>query len=333
MNYIDLTKNQHYLSQIEQRLNSIAGAKNKIYSFTLQDRESCAVTLDNNKGISIQENLSFSDLYTFAFLDKGFRKNFESAFCKYEGRIEAATLALLEKIKEKNKDILNELNDVLCLKFLSLIRNPYNIKKVLNTFGVLAEHYPLNEHLLKEYRLLEKRDDGGLERVCRVFGVSKKEYSLWMRVIFLSLIDFDNNESMLENLIRTLIEDKKYATGFFIYGLSEAYPDKNPLLSDRAYVDFSDPTESSLLVAFNLNANYFMKFALMDVRRIMEKEAPLNMDKEKVLSQFFDQRKTIGVHFIEDNEEALSSLANYNMNAIYQCHSNVFCAVPFIYKS
>lgn len=101
MSYIDLTKNQHYLSQIEQRLNSIAGAKHKIYSFTLQDRESCAVTLDNNKGTSIQKNLSFSDLYTFEFLDKGFRKNLESVFGKYEEKIEVAILALLGKIKEK----------------------------------------------------------------------------------------------------------------------------------------------------------------------------------------------------------------------------------------
>lgn len=177
---------------------------------------------------------------------------------------------------------------------LNLIINHYNIKKVLNTCVALAEHYPLNEQLLKEYLLLEKkRGDGGLERVCQVFGVSKKEYSLWMRVVFLSLIDIGNHVSMLENLIRALIEDKKYATSCFIYGLSEAYPDKKPLLSDRAFVDFSDPTESYLLVAFNLNANYFIKFALMDVRRIMEKEVPLGMYKETILSQFFEQRKEI----------------------------------------
>ncbi|EMS1123156.1 hypothetical protein AADE44_001650 [Klebsiella aerogenes] len=333
MTYIDLTKNQHYLSQIEQRLNSIAGAEHKIYSFTLQDREYRTVTLDNEKGTRIQSNLSFSDLYTFEFLDKGYRKNFEYAFGKYEEKIKTATSALLEKIKEKNNDILNELNDVLCLKFLNLIRNPYNIRKVLNIFGALADHYPLNEQLHKEYRLLESRDDGGLERVCRVFGVSKKEYLLWRRVIFLSLIDIGNNESMLESLIRAFLENKQYATGCFIYGISETHSDIKPLLSDRAYVEFSDPAEASLLVAFNLNSNYFIKFGLMDVRGIMEKEAPLGMDKEKVLSHFFNQRKIIRVHLVEDNDEALSSLANYNMNAVYQCHSKVFCSVPFIYKS
>ena len=166
-----------------------------------------------------------------------------------------------------------------------------------------------------------------------MFDVSKKEYLLWMRVIFLSLIDIGNNESMLENLIRALLEDKKHATGCCIYGISETYSDKKALLSDRAYVDFSDPAEASLLVAFNLNSNHFIKFGLMDVRHIMEKDAPLGMDKEKVLSQFFNQRKTIMINFVEDNEEALSSLANYNMNAVYQCHSKVFCSVPFIYKS
>lgn len=333
MTYIDLTKNQHFLSQSEQRLNSIAGAEHKIYSFTLQDRESYTVTLDNEKGTKIQNNLSFSDLYTFEFLDNGHRKNFEKAFCKYEGKINAATSALLKKIKEKNNDAVNELNDVLCLKFLNLIRNPYNIRKVLNTFGALADYYPANEQLLNEYRLLENRDDGGLERVCRVFNVSRKEYLRWMKIIFLSLIDFGNNESMLENLIRALLEDKTHATSCIIYGISEAYSDKKPLLSDRAFVDFSDPKEDTLLVAFNLNSNYFIKFAMMNVRRIMEKEAPPGMDKEKVLSQFFNQKKEIIIYFYEDNEEALSSLANYNMNAIYQCHSKVFCSAPLIYKS
>ncbi|MFE8149328.1 hypothetical protein RBA69_19180 [Brenneria goodwinii] len=333
MTYANLTKNQHYLSQIEQRLNSIAGAEHKIYSFTLQDRESCTVTLDNEKGTRIKSNLSFSDLYTFEFLDKGYRKNLEYAFGKYEEKIKTATSSLLEKIKEKNNDILNELKDVLCLKFLNLIRNPYNIRKVLNTFGALADHYPLNEQLLKEYRLLESRDDGGLERVCRDFGVSKKEYLLWMRVIFLSLIDIDNNESMLENLIRALLEDKKHATGCLIYGISETHSDKKPLLSDRAFVDYSDPAKDSLLVAFNLNSNYFIMFTLIDVRFFMEKEVPLGMDKENVLSHFFNQRKEIQIHLIEDNEEAISSLAIYNMNAVYQCHSKVFCSVPFVYKS
>jgi len=332
MNYIDLTKNQHYLSQIEQRLNSIAGAEQKIFSFTLQDRESCTVKLDNKKGTRIQSNLSFSDLYTFEFLDNGYRKNFEREFSKYEEKIKIATFALVEKLKEKNNDILIELNDVLCLKFLNLIRNPWNIRKVLNTFGAFTDLYPRSEQLLKEYLLLESRDDGGLERVCRVFNVSKKEYILWMRVIFLSMVDFDNNESMLENLIRAMLEDKKYATGLYIYGISEAYSDKKPLLSDRAFVDFSDPTEPSLFVAFNLNANYFIKFGLMDVKHFMEQKCPHGMNKEKVLSQFYNQQKKIQIHFSEDNEDVLSALANYNMNAVYQCHSKVFCSVPYVYK-
>lgn len=333
MTYIDLTKNQHYLSQVEQRLNSSKKSEDKIYSFTLQDRESCSVTIDNEKGIRIHSNLSFCDLYTFEFLEEGSRKNFENSFGKYEAKIKESTFALLEKIKDKNNDILNELNDVLCLKFLNLIRNPFNIRKVLNTFGVLADYYPLSEQLLKEYRLLECRDDGGIERICRFFDVSKDEYLRWMKVIFLSLIDIGDDESMLDCLIKAFIEDKKYSIGFFIYSISEIHADKKVLLSDRSYVDYTDAADRNLMFAFNLNSNHFIKIGLVDVIALMESKAPPGMDKEKVLSFYLSLPKSVELCLIEDNEEALSALANYNMNAVYQCHSKVFCSVPFVYKS
>lgn len=333
MTYIDLTKNQHYLSQIEQRLNSSKVSGDKIYSFILQDRESCTIKLDNEKGTGIHSNLSFSDLYTFQYLDNGGRKNFERAFGRYEQKIASSTFALLDKLKAKDKDILNELFDILCLKFLNFIRNPHNIRKVLNTFGALAEYYPLSEELLNEYRLLESRNDGGLERICRDFDVSKDEYFRWMKVIFLSLIDIDDDETMLENLVKALIEDKKYATAFIVYGVSGIDSDKKVLLSDRSYVDYNDAADGNLLVAFNLTSDYFIKFGMTDVVTQIENYTPPGMDKGKTLACYLSMPKEVKVYIIEDNEEALTALANYNMNAVYQCHRKVFCAVPFVFKN
>lgn len=332
MTFIDLTKNQHYLSQIEQRLNSSRASRDKIYSFTLQNREDCTVTLDKEKGTGIHSNLSFCDLYTFQFLEKGGRKNFERAFGRYEEKIEASTFGLLEKIKAKDNDILNELFDVLRLKFLNFIRNPFNIRKVLNTFGALADCYPLSEELLKEYRLLENRDDGGLERICQHFDVSKDEYLRWMRVIFLSLIDINDDETMLDNLIKAFIENKEYATAVFIYGVSNMDADKKVLLSDRSYVDYNYAADGNLMVAFNLNSNYFIKFGLIKARTLMEKIAKPGMDKEQLVSTYLSQPKKLPVYLTEDNEQALTALADYNMNAVYQCHRKVFCSVPTVYK-
>jgi len=331
MNYIDATKNQHYLSQIEQRLNSIPGKDNKIYSFVLKDRETCTVELENVKGVGIQSNLSFIDLYTFEFLDEGMRKNFESAFGVYESKIGSATSALLSKLNASDENILEELSDILRLKFLNFIRNPYNIVKVLNSIGVLADHFPVKEQLLEEYRKLEKRNDGGIQRICQIFDVTREQYLKWMKVIFLSLIDIGGGETLLDNLIRELIENKEHATAATVYGISDAHPDKKVALSDRSFVDYSGAADGNLMVAFNLNANYFIKFGIMDVNSFMEAHAPEGIDKEKVKEVFLNMKKTLHIYVQEDSEEALSQLANYNENAVYQCHSKVFCSIPAIY--
>lgn len=331
MSYIDATKNQHYLSQVEQRLNSIDGAGKKIYTFILQDRETCTVELKDKKGTGIASNLSFTDLYTFDFLDEGMRKNFESAFGKYEAKIDASTSALLDKIKANDENILEELNDVLRLKFLNFIRNPYNIVKVLNSIGVLALHHPSQQQLLEEYQKIEKRDDGGITRICQVFNVTREQYLSWMKVIFLSLIDIGNGETILEHLVSDLFENKELGTAATIYGISDAHPDKKVVLSDRSYVDYSGAADGNLMMAFNLNANYFIKFTILDVNRFMEEKAPAGMDKEKVMEAFLKLNKNVNVYVQEDNEEALSQLAGYNMCAVYQCHSKVFCSISSIY--
>lgn len=331
MNYIDATKNQHYLSQIEQRLNSISRVGNKIYSFILKDRETCEVELEHKKGIGIQSNLSFSDLYTFDFLDEGMRKNFENSFGKYESKIAASTSALLDKIRANDENILEELNDVLRLKFLNFFRNPYNIVKVLNTIGMLADHHPVHGPLLEEYRRLEKRNDGGIKRICQVFDVTQEQYLRWMKVIFLSLIDIGNGETILEHLIRDLLENKEYATAATIYGISDAHPDKKVALSDRSYVDYSGVADGELMMAFNLNSNYFIKFALLSVDRFMEANAPEGFDKEKVKEAFLKFKKTVNIYVNEDDEVAFEALANYNEIAVYQCHSKVFCSISTIY--
>lgn len=331
MNYIDATKKQHYLSQIEQRLNSISGAGSKIYRFILRDREDCAIELEDKKGIGIKSNLSFIDLYTFDFLSEGLRKNFERSFGKYEEKIDVSTSSLLKKLHANDPNILDELNDVLRLKFLNFIRNPYNILKVLNSIGMLADHYPAQQPLLDEYRLLEKRNDAGIQHICHVFGVTREQYLRWMKVIFLSLIDIGNGETMLESLIRELFENKEYATAATIYGISDIHPDKKVALSDRSYVDYSAVANGELMMAFNLNANYFIKFALLDVNRFMDANVPAHVNKEKFRATYLTLNKTVNIYLNKDNEEALLALANYNQNAVYQCHSRVFCSVPVIY--
>ena len=71
------TRNQHYISQVEQKLNcinsSIAKEKRRIYQFKALDRESLEYKLSNEIGVKIENNLSFNDLYSLEIFDDATR--------------------------------------------------------------------------------------------------------------------------------------------------------------------------------------------------------------------------------------------------------------------
>jgi len=332
MSYENQTKNQHYISQVEQRFNSINGNGKKIYSFLLEDRENCKINLEKVKGKNIEHTLSFTDLYTYDFLDEGVRKNFEKSFSKYEERIKGSTLSFMDKLNAKNKDLIDEIFDILSLKFLNFIRNPFNIKKSLNTFGSLASYVPIDETLQDEYEKLERRDDEGISRICKTFGVSKEEYYQWMRVIFLSLMDASGNgRTMLDDLIANFITDKSVMTAVWVYNFGEGSVDKKACLSDRSFVDLSDGEDGSLIMAFNLTTNCFIKFALVKLDLLIANSPEPLINIKGAREAYNLLPKQINVRLVSDFNEAEQALKNYNMNAVYQCHEKVYCSINTVY--
>src|SRR5215472_10811453 len=85
------TKNQHFVSQVEQRLNALnPGARpenQRIYEFEIVDRDQHQVRLVNPKGRLISNALSMFDLFSFDVADDGLRANLERVFGTYEARI------------------------------------------------------------------------------------------------------------------------------------------------------------------------------------------------------------------------------------------------------
>lgn len=73
------TRNQHYVSQVEQKLNcidaSISRKKRRIYQFESLDRESQEYKLSDENGVKIEKNLSFDDLYSLEVFDNATRDN------------------------------------------------------------------------------------------------------------------------------------------------------------------------------------------------------------------------------------------------------------------
>ena len=92
MNFENKTKNQHYIAQVEQKLNSInpdaERDKRRIYKLKVKDRGNSIVESTDENGVEIEDNLSYDDLYTFNFLEGKVRENFENFFQKYENNIE-----------------------------------------------------------------------------------------------------------------------------------------------------------------------------------------------------------------------------------------------------
>ena len=98
-------RNHHFVSQAEQRLNAINPTVSKnsqrIYAFSITERENYKIELESTNGVKIKKTLSFDDLFTIDILDDGLRANLEDFFENYEQCVSKLTNSLLLKLKLK----------------------------------------------------------------------------------------------------------------------------------------------------------------------------------------------------------------------------------------
>jgi hypothetical protein len=175
------TRNQHFVSQGEQRLNALnpqADRKNqRIYSFEVIDRENYQLALESPIGRPIESNLSLFDLFSFDVPGESrLRLNFESLFRKYEGYIKDHTQSLLAKLNAGSGDIKVEIINLFAAKMLNFVRNPFSIVKVLNSFPDLASHDPTDPALLADYRRVVSGRKPQQAHLCAELGISEAQY-------------------------------------------------------------------------------------------------------------------------------------------------------------
>lgn len=305
--FSDETKNQHFVSQTEQRLNALnpnAGAKNmRVYSFKVTDREQLSYELENPNGSLISRTLSYDDLFSFDVPGGAkVRENFESLFGRYEATVGDTTDALLRKLRAGDTDISGEINALIPAKFLNLLRNPSLITKNLNTFGEAADYWPTDPELLATYNRIVAGRKPHSQYLCRDLGVDDDQYGKWLRTIFMLLVAM-SGESM--NFLEKIIDELIFDPDKIVIAMIFDFDDAACLLSDRGCVIKED--QNNLLISFNLTARSFMILAI---------SAPA----DACLGRFAGR---IDVRYHRNNIAALKA---YNSHVISDCYRHFFCA-------
>src|SRR5262245_20861695 len=95
-----LTKNQHFVSQVEQRLNAqnprARPENQRIYAFEIVNRDRHEIRLSSRNGRLIANSLSMFDLFSLDVAEDGTRANFERIFSDYETQVGQLTIRLLQ---------------------------------------------------------------------------------------------------------------------------------------------------------------------------------------------------------------------------------------------
>ncbi|MBE3671308.1 hypothetical protein BOO25_20510 [Vibrio navarrensis] len=318
MELLDNTRNQHFISQAEQRQNAInpnASSRNqKILSFEIIDRE--YYELRNNGPIKIETSLSIYDLFCFSMLDKKEGQfNFEKLFQRYENEVVQHTHSLIRKVERKDNNVSHELMFIFIAKFMNFVRNPYSIKKVLNTFPQLLDVHPTDPLIYQKYEKVLNGRKPQQAALSKELGISDQQYEQWLRIIFMLLMPIDHSQhfNFLENTIAGMFNQPETKVGAFLY----TYDKPCCLLSDRGY-NFYPLGNNQEVWEFNLNSKAFIRLVLTSLGELLDDLLP-----EQYLNLVKDMKHDISLYHLHDDS---AELANFNRTTVYQAARYVLSA-------
>lgn len=318
------TKNQHFLSQSEQRLNASnpipSDHKNaRIFEFNVIDRENFKIEPCSKKGRPIRKSLSFIDLFSFDIPSNGDdRYNFEDLFKTYEHKVRDITLNLLSKLKTPGTDVASEIQSIFAIKYMNLVRNPYSAKEVLNTLPHLRNLKPTDNSHLANFERVLNGSKPQQKYLCELLNISKEDYTDWLGIIFIALAPLAKNESnFINTMTEHLLSNKNYYVAVIIY----TFEDHSCLLSDRGF-STPLPENDHLSFDFNLTSKSFIRYIFTDIDSIV----PGRMTEEEI--ENFKATKEIKSFHIHND---IQSLSIYNKHVVSQCNSKVFCSDPICF--
>lgn len=323
MNFENKTKNQHYVAQVEQKLNSInPDAKRKerrIYKLKVKDRGNSIVKNTEKNGVKIEDNLSYEDLYTFNFLEEKVRENFENYFQKYENNIERHIKNMEGKCNDGYQDITLEVVNIFLYKLMNMIRNPYFIKETIVIFeGLLETDISADNDIIRVMSFTSKNKDN----IYKEYNITADDYKKWLMIIYLAITKKDGDESLLENIVRNIFNDKDYHKSVLIL----FYDDKFCLLSDKSF-NLVSIGDGSFVLEFNLRKDVFISFPFFSsqyMSNLMKQE--LGVSDEYIQEVLSVQKRLSKNIKSTKNSNKIEALSEYNKRTIENCDEHVFGA-------
>lgn len=323
MNFENKTWNQHYIAQVEQKLNSInpdaKREKRRIYKFKVEDKNNSIVKNTHKSGVKIEKNLSYKDLYTFNILENGIRENFENVFKRYEDSIEGYIKNIKEKCDDGCQDVTLEVSNILLYKLMNMIRNPYFIKETIVIFeGLLKVDISEDNDILRIMNFFLE----GKDKVYKEYDISENDYKKWLVIIYLAITKKDKESFLLEGVVKNMFNNKDLHKDMLIF----LFDDYSCLLSDRGF-NLISIGDGNFVLEFNLRRDMFMSFSFSSPRYMFNliKQGLGVSDEyiEEVLSAKKRLRQTTEATKGYNKIEALSE---YNKRTIENCYEYVFGA-------
>lgn len=317
------TRNQHYVSQVEQKQNSIDPlvdrTKRRIFEFEILDREQHSFKLTDENGVKVEKNLSMNDLYSLEILDDATRDNFEHFFSELEREVEGLTQKILTSQKI-DKEILITLFNA---KLMNVIRNPYCILSTLNTYSDICEFTPTDKKLAQYFIKIESLKTN--QMILNELMVDQEQFRQWLKIIFYLVVPINcpNGENLkfMPDMIKELFDIRNHC----IFIALVTHKNQICLLSDRAHVDLSEALPGNTVgYEFNLTKNAFMNIIFADNNLEAIPNIPAHIIKtfkKQGINKII--QPSIRIHKISDNDQLFGA---YNARVIYQCHRHFYAA-------
>ncbi|MFB6273429.1 MAG: hypothetical protein ABEL51_11100 [Salinibacter sp.] len=329
----------------------------RIYRFKVTSREPAEVELASPDPLPIESQMVFKDLFTF---DRSGQtpKNFERQYQAYERKIES----VVDRLKEKIGPLVESMQDGNCieipydfeleqllfevftLKFINFGRNPYGVRKFLNSLPrEISNFVPNDPELQRIYDSISHITEEECRRHLKRLNITLDEYQEWLRALFILLLpsgtqrpDTDETfDSLLEEVAYDLVHDPNCHCEMRIDVLSEDQP-YSFLVSDRTYF-YSEQSKARLILHFNVTSNLALTFQIVypstleNSLRLMARQGFPNKSHETIEKAIKETKRELTERL--ENRLCLNDLefvAWFNQHTILQAHSHVFCSRPAI---